>query len=116
MRLSAAATSAGPPLREALMAASSAEVPAFCEPPTSDAARFCSMFSAVPMTPAFWRSLNGWVVEAKNSERTSSALWLARQSRDASTAIVIESSSQLAIARSPLARPRRPAANHLLAS
>ena len=48
--------------------------------------------------------------------RTSSALWLVRQSREASTAMVIESSSQLAIDRSPLARPRRPGANHLLAS
>ncbi len=36
--------------------------------------------------------------------RTSSALWLVRQSREASTAIVIGSSSQLAIERSPLAR------------
>ena len=72
--------------------------------------------TAVPMTPAFWRSLKGWVVDAKYRLRTSSGLWLVRQSRDASTAMVIESSSQLAIERSPLARPRRPAANHLLAS
>jgi len=38
-------------------------------------------------------------------------LWLVRQSREASTAMVIESSSQFAIERSPLARPRSPAAN-----
>ena len=43
----------------------SAEVPAFSEPPMSVADRFCSTFSAVPITPAFWRSLNGCVVEAK---------------------------------------------------
>ena len=66
MRLSAAATSAGPPpFFEALSPAISAEVPAFCEPPTSEASRFCSIDNAVPMTPAFWRSLKGWVVEAK---------------------------------------------------
>ena len=66
MRLSAAATSAGPPpFFEALSPAISAEVPAFSEPPTSEARRFCSIDSAVPMTPAFWRSLKGWVVEAK---------------------------------------------------
>ena len=43
----------------------SAEVPAFSEPPTSEASRSCSIDSAVPMMPAFWRSLKGWVVEAK---------------------------------------------------
>jgi hypothetical protein len=40
-------------------------MPAFCEPPMSEANRFCSIESAVPMTPAFWRSLKGCVVEAK---------------------------------------------------
>ena len=65
MRLSAAATSDGAPSFEALRPAISAEVPAFSEPPISVADRFCSTLSAVPITPAFWRSLNGCVVEAK---------------------------------------------------
>ncbi len=65
MRLSAAATSDGPPFFEAFSPATSAWVPALSEPPMSDAERFCSTDKAVLITPAFWRSLKGCVVEAK---------------------------------------------------
>ena len=55
-------------------------------------------------------------LELLEAEERSRLAGLVRQSRDAWTAMVIESSSQLAIERSPFARPRNPAANHVLAS
>ena len=60
-----AAIESGNAIVATLRPAISADVPAFSEPATSDASRFCSMLSAVPITPAFWRSLKGCVVEAK---------------------------------------------------
>jgi len=65
---------------------------------------------------AFCRSSKGKVVEASTSCVTVPRSTPARQSRAASTPMVVLSSYQLRMARSPLARPLRPGANQALAA
>ena len=73
-------------------------------------------FSASLTTTEFWRSKKGKVVEAKYKEERSISGFEQRQLFAASTAIVMESSSQLQIARSPLPNDLRLASNQELAS
>ena len=67
LRFSEASTTAcfEEPAFTALSAAISAEVAARCEPPISVAEMVSGSDSAAAMTPAFWRSAKGAVVEAK---------------------------------------------------
>jgi hypothetical protein len=105
LRLSAASTSTLPaaPPRTRATACDIADNAARCEPPVSTASMSSASVNAPATTPAFSRSANGSVSEARNTARTwrrSSAG--PRQSRAAATAIVMLSSSQCAIARVPL--------------
>ena len=87
-----------------------------CRPGPSSAVptRSCS---ALATTPAFCRSSKGSVVEASTSCVSVAAVDSRPGSRaPPPRAMVMLSSSQLQIARSPLARPRRPGANQLLAA
>ena len=119
-RLSAATNSVSPaaaPRR----AFSRPEVPARCEAVKSMVTTDSPKFSAVARMPAFCRSLNGSVVEAKVTAATAggapaSSRAGVRQSRAASTPMVRLSSSQLQMARSPRARPLIAGLNQALAS
>ena len=99
-RLSAAMTSVSPPPRNAAI---SAEVPARWLAATSSAATSLFRLSASATMPAWSRSAKGKLVEANCSAPIVPRSRSASASRAASTAMVTASSSQLQMARSPLA-------------
>ena len=73
-------------------------------------------FSAAAAMPLFWRSSKGRLVEARWTAARFPRSTPVRQSRPASTAMVMASSSQFAMARSPRPRAARPGLNQALAA
>ena len=94
----------------------SAEVAARCDEPMSMVLIWLLRFMASATSTEFCRSTNGAVVEARFKPDSDLSCSAERQSIPASTAIVMVSSSQLQILRSPLPRPFRLKSNQALAS
>ena len=69
-------------------------------------------FTPAAMMPQFCRSLNGKLIEARYAPSTAFLSKPVRQSLADATAIVMESSSQLHIERSPWAAVINAGANH----
>ena len=105
VRRSDAMTSCSPTPSPARQAAISADSPARVEPPVSPAPADDGRRSAAPTNTALFKSAYGAEVLAKVSEEIASTARPRRQSRPASTAIVMASSSHPHIERSPLPRP-----------
>jgi short-subunit dehydrogenase len=117
-RCSEATTTASPrPAAAISSAASSAEVAARWEQVMSRVRRLdVSRLAASATTTEFWRSAKGSEVDASNSAAGALPGTRPMASAKASVAMVMASSSQLHMAFSPLARPRRPESNQALAS